>query len=123
MDRLPWTAIPIAAMKQVIAESPAKNRILILDCCFSGRAIETMTEMQSALASQIDVAGAYTLTSAPPNSTSLAPARSVYTAFTGELIRILKAGVPGEPELLTLGTVYRILRANLAARGLPLPQQ
>ena len=123
VDRLPWTAVPISALKRLIAASPAENRVLILDCCFSGRAIETMTEMQSALSSQTVISGAYTLTSAPPNSPSMAPARSQYTAFTGELIGVLRDGAPGEPELLTLGTVYKVLRANLAARGLPLPQQ
>ena len=123
MDRLSWTAIPVARVKQVLSESPATNRVFILDCCFSGRAIETMSEMQSRIAVQTEVSGTYTLTSAPPNSPSLAPAQSLFTAFTGELIQILQAGVPGEPELLTLGTVYKALRSNLGARGLPLPQQ
>ena len=59
VDRLPWTAVPISALKRLIAASPAENRVLILDCCFSGRAIETMTEMQSALSSQTVISGAY----------------------------------------------------------------
>jgi TPR repeat protein len=122
-NMLSWTAIPLSSIRQLMAESPARNRVLMLDCCFSGRAIGTMADMRSALAAQVDVAGAYTLTSAPPNSPSFAPAQADYTAFTGELIRILRFGAPAAPVLLTLGEIYRLLHGNLAARGLPLPQQ
>jgi TPR repeat protein len=122
-SRLTWTAIPISSIRSLIAESPAQNKVLMLDCCFSGRAIETMTDLQSILTAQVDVAGAYTLTSAPPNSPSFAPSQATYTAFTGELIQILQSGSPSAPNLLTLGEIYRLLHNSLARRGLPLPQQ
>ena len=76
--RLARTAIPVASIRQLMPESPARNKVLLLDCCFSGRAIETMADMQSALAAQTDVAGVHTLTSAPPNSPSFAPAQALY---------------------------------------------
>lgn len=122
-SRLSWTAIPISNIRALMADSPARNKVLMLDCCFSGRAIEAMTDLQSVLTAQVDVAGAYTLTSAPPNSPSFAPVQANYTAFTGELIEILQFGSPSAPNLLTLGEIYRLLHNSLARRGLPLPQQ
>jgi hypothetical protein len=65
-----------------VQDSPAANRVLILDCCFSGRAIEAMTEPNSIVAGQIDITGVYTLTSASANQPANAPAGEKYTVFT-----------------------------------------
>lgn len=123
IGRLAWTAIPVARIRRIMAESPARTRVLMLDCCFSGRAIETMSDLQSAVTAELKFDGAYTLTSAPANSPAFAPAGDRYTAFTGELIQLLEAGASDSPELLTLSDIYRLLHRRLAARGLPLPQQ
>jgi molecular chaperone DnaK len=121
--RLAFTAMPYSIMRRVLRESPAANRVLILDCCFSGRAIEAMTDPDSAVSGQIDIDGVYTLTSAPANQTANAPTGARHTAFTGELLRFLGDGLRDGPELLTLGQIYRHLLRALNARGLPKPQR
>jgi len=118
-----YTALPLAWARQAVADSPARNRIIILDCCFSGRAIEAMASSSALVLGQIEIAGAYTLTSAPANETALAPIGARHTAFTGELLSILRGGIDGGSEGLALGDIYLELKRATMARGLPAPQQ
>lgn len=75
-----------------------------------------MSGLDETILGQLGIAGTYTLTSAPANAVALAPAGATYTAFTGELLQLLRTGVPGGPELLTLNEIYRRLRTPEAFR-------
>jgi uncharacterized caspase-like protein len=92
--------------------------VLVLDCCFSGRAIEAMTDDQGVISGQLEVAGTYTLTSTTANAPSHAPAGDRYTAFTGALLRALD-----EVDPLTLNQIYVVVDRDLATRNLPRPQR
>jgi hypothetical protein len=122
-DELRVSALPFDIIRDVFGDSPATNRVLILDCCFSGRAIQDMSGPEGAILGQVDIEGTYTLTSAPANAVALAPVGADYTAFTGELITLLRTGVPNGPELLTFATVYRQLLHTMTLLGMPLPKQ
>ncbi|WP_326554429.1 caspase family protein [Micromonospora sp. NBC_01813] len=117
-----YTAVPIEWLRIALAESPAKNRILILDCCFSGHATSAMASVPSAVTAAIDISGTYTLTSSPANSTSIAPPGERFTAFTKELINILHDGIPGAGDLLSLRDIYIALVRSLHSRSMPRPQ-
>src|SRR5262249_34036984 len=121
-DELRVSALPFDLIRDVLGDSPAANRVLILDCCFSGRAIHDMSGPDEAILGQIGIEGTYTLTSAPANAVALAPVGADYTAFTGELITLLRSGIPEGPELLTFATVYRHLLHTMTLRRLPLPR-
>jgi len=45
------------------------------------------------------------------------------TSFTGELLELIRAGIPGKPARLTLGDIYPVLRAQLRAKSLPASSQ
>jgi len=108
----------------VLSSSPATNRVLILDCCYSGRVTEEyMSSADEVILSQLGIEGTYILTSAPATSIALAPVDATYTAFTGELLTLLRTGVPDGPELLTFATIYRRLLYTMTTCGLPRPQQ
>jgi hypothetical protein len=117
-----YTAAPMEWLRRALAESPARNRILILDCCFSGRAAEAQTTLQSAVAAATDITGTYTLTSAPANATSIAEPGAQFTVFTGELLQLLRDGIPHASRLLSLRDIYPALIRRLRARGMPEPQ-
>ncbi|MGH3927405.1 MAG: fasciclin domain-containing protein, partial [Pseudonocardiaceae bacterium] len=70
-----------------------------------------------------EVTGTYTLTATAGSLPAHAPSGQTYTAFTGELLGLLTAGIPQGPAELTLGVIYPHLRQRLTARGLPRPQQ
>ncbi|MFE4422026.1 hypothetical protein [Streptomyces sp. NPDC056817] len=75
------------------------------------------------LADQAEIDGSYLLAAAPDNGFALAPPGETHTAFTGELLRILQTGVPGQPRELDMDVIYQHLRRELAAKGRPLPQR
>ncbi|MEV0056171.1 EAL domain-containing protein [Saccharopolyspora shandongensis] len=118
-----WTALEFTLLRDMLLDTAAKNRVLILDCCFSGRAIEAMSDPLSVMSGQIEIAGTYTLTSAPANSTAHAPQGATYTAFTGELLDILRNGLPHGPQLLSFSAIYPQLVRALDSRGVPRPVQ
>ncbi|MGV9539845.1 caspase family protein [Nocardia beijingensis] len=121
---LRWTGLPFETIREAFAESRARNRVVILDCCYSGRAIgDRMSSSAPTLTGQLDVDGTFTLTSTPRNELAMAPPGAIHTAFTGELITLLTEGDPEGPELLTLGHIYQRLRWTMDQRGLPLPER
>ncbi|MFC6081547.1 caspase family protein [Sphaerisporangium aureirubrum] len=123
-DDLRITALDFEMLREIIRSSPAVNRVLILDCCYSGRAaVPAMAGEEGAVLGQIDISGTYTLTSSPANRPSTAPWDETYTTFTGALLTLLTEGLPQGPELLSLGHIYRALRHSLITAGHPTPSQ
>ncbi|GAB2935979.1 caspase, EACC1-associated type [Streptomyces mayteni] len=119
----PHTAVPYEWLRRAIIEhSRARRRIVVLDCCFSGRALGGMSEPPS-LRAVASVEDTYLLTSAAENVRALSVPGEKFTAFTGELVDVLTNGVPEGPELLSLDDVYRQVRDSLAAKGRPEPQR
>jgi hypothetical protein len=119
-----FTALEYDKLRNAVLDSPATTKIIILDCCFSGKALAgTMADPAALLISQADVNGTYVLTSAQDYGVSLALDGEDYTAFTGRLLGLLRQGIPGAAEYLTVDSLYWHLRAMMAAEGLPEPQR
>ncbi|XVV00636.1 caspase, EACC1-associated type [Actinosynnema sp. CA-248983] len=112
-------ALRYAELKDVVAHCPARSVLLVLDCCFAGRAAGLDPVRRSLADSARD--GVYQLASAGADEAAWAPAGSPHTAFSGELVRLLDEGVPGGPRLLTLDDVFEELSARLGDRGYPRP--
>lgn len=120
-----FDGMPFDRLRKALNASPARKKVLILDCCYSGRAAELMGTTKAMLQASIDdIQGAYVLASSGATEAAVAPEGARHTAFTGELVRILEHGVPGTAATLKLPEIYRelfvILRRN---PKLPEPQQ
>jgi hypothetical protein len=117
---LDGTAVPYASLRDVMQQTMARRKVLILDCCYSGLAVGAMAG-EVVHRQELAVRGTAVLTSCPRNRESLSPLGDRHTAFTGELINLLNRGshIPGEP--LTVQSAYRSLSATLVARQLPEP--
>jgi Caspase domain len=116
------SALAYDEIRRILLESGrvrAENRVVVLDCCFAGRAIP---EMAGQITDMLGIRGAYILT-ATTDKPAYAPAGQRNTAFTEELLGLLRGGVSGGPEWLTLDAVYGQLLRRLVARGLPEPKQ
>jgi len=105
------------------ASCPAKQKIAILDCCYSGRALNGSMAGTADLADQSMTEGMYVLTAAAESVVAWAPPGERHTAFTGELIRAFEQGLPGGDDTLQAEPLYHWLRQELAAKGRPIPQQ
>lgn len=117
-DNVAYTAVPLEVVKRELSRARARARVLVLDCCFSGRAVAAMSTPDSLVAGQLEVTGTFTLTSTTATAPSHAPPGATYTAFTGALLGALRA-----PGPLTLDEIYVYVDRDLAGRGLPRPQR
>jgi caspase domain-containing protein/tetratricopeptide repeat protein len=110
-------------LRSAVLDSPAATKVIILDCCFSGRAITEAQAGPAELLGQIEVDGSYVLTAAHRDQVALIVPGEAHTAFTGRLLRLLREGVEGGPELLTIEDLYRELRVRMKSEGLSVPQK
>ncbi|TQK52933.1 caspase domain-containing protein [Streptomyces sp. SLBN-118] len=116
------TGLPYRQLRDMILNGQAERHVVVLDCCFSGKALGTMTSSPD-LVEHAEIEGTYVLAAAPENRLALAPPGETHTAFTGELLDVLWTGIPGGPPLLELDVVYTHLRRALTAKGRPTPQK
>jgi Caspase domain/Pentapeptide repeats (9 copies) len=122
-DELAYSAWPYDELRGVVADSHATKKVVILDCCFSGRALADQAGDEERILGQVGIEGTYLLTATAANAVALAPPGERYTAFTGTLLGLLNEGIPGGPELLTFGQIYPRLQHALTSRQLPRPRQ
>jgi len=110
-----YSSLYFTELRELISRSRASTRVLILDCCYSGRAITTAmaSSREDAAFAQTEIAGTYTLTATSANVLARAPAGEPRTLFTGALLDLFERGVPGAGPELTLGVVYAELRRTL----------
>ncbi|RKZ77582.1 MAG: hypothetical protein DRR19_27710 [Candidatus Parabeggiatoa sp. nov. 1] len=92
----------------------AKQLIFILDCCYSGRAIDKLQEIGNR--------NFFILTATDAIKKAKAPVGATYTAFTGELISILSHGINNGKGTLALGELYEHLQKRLVDKKFPKPQ-
>ncbi|MGH3905177.1 MAG: caspase, EACC1-associated type [Pseudonocardiaceae bacterium] len=101
--------ISIGEIRDAFLNSRARTRMLILDCCFSGRALENMG---------LDKPTA-TLASVPSTSESEAPEGEEFTEFGGHLVWVLRHGIRSGPALLTLQDIAAEIHVATSERGSP----
>lgn len=101
----------------------AQYKVVILDTCFSGRALKGTMSGEASVADFAEVDGTFLMTSSAENKRSLAPDDKEFTLFTGELLKVLEEGDSGADDLLDMDTIYKSVYRTLLAGGGPLPQQ
>lgn len=113
------TGLEYRFVRSALIDSPARVKVVILDCCYSGRAIQALSSSENFG----DIRGAYVIAASdhaahvpPPAGQPLA-----CTSFTGELLELIRTGIPGAPDTLTLRVIYAHLRARLRSAQLPDP--
>ncbi|MCP2303949.1 Caspase domain-containing protein [Actinokineospora globicatena] len=115
-----YSSLPYDAVRGQVVRSGARVRVLIMDCCFSGRAVGPYMSAARDLVAELEINGTFVLTASPANQVAISGA--AYSEFTGELLAILRDGIPGTQRLLTVEAIYRRLRQVMLIRNLPEPQ-
>ncbi|MER8103381.1 hypothetical protein [Kitasatospora sp. NPDC094016] len=115
------TGLEYRWIRDALLHSPARMKSIILDCCYSGRAISHLSSEVSQLADLTDVSGTYTLTAA--DRVAHAGNADRCTGFTEQLVKILEDGIPGGPDVLTFADIFPHLKRSLFAANLPVPNQ
>ncbi|WP_306215581.1 YqgE/AlgH family protein [Actinoplanes sp. RD1] len=104
-------------LRERVAGSAARQRVVILDCCYAGRALERMTA-----STEVGIDRAAVLVATNRTATAYAPAAEDHTAFTGELLRTMRSGLADAPDPLDLTSLYQAVRVALVRQGRPEPQ-
>ncbi|MGW5753715.1 caspase, EACC1-associated type, partial [Nocardia rhamnosiphila] len=117
-DRIGWTTLPLEALCEELLDSPAAIRILILDCCFTCPAAESMITVSAMVAEQVEVEGIYTVVSCVTDHSSFAPAGCRNTVMTAALLATLAT----TPEL-SLDELFAGLDGSLTRRAHPHPRR
>ncbi|ONK12197.1 Mov34/MPN/PAD-1 family protein [Streptomyces sp. MP131-18] len=119
-DRVHATATPYEWVRRTLPRGP-ERRLVLLDCCFSGRALNSMAD-EDRITAITAAEGTAVLAAAHENRVAAAPPGETHTAFTGEIVELLSRGIPGGPELLDVETLFNSMRRGLRAKGRPAPQ-
>lgn len=114
------TAIPYVNIASQLAESRALAIIVILDCCFSGRALPRDDPSGRTPGIPAGPRGGLVLTSAAREEHAIVRKNNTYTAFTGQFLKLLNEGDPDSPPKLTLRAACDYLDKALDGR-LPRP--
>ncbi|MBH0776469.1 caspase, EACC1-associated type [Nocardia bovistercoris] len=116
-------ALAYSTVREALTECPARSIIVVLDCCFSGRAHGSFGTAVADAFELSYVRGSFLLSSASATEQALAPPGEPFTAFSGELIRFLDHGERSVGRFLTADDAYRHLARALPSRGLPAPHR
>jgi hypothetical protein len=127
-ERRATTSLTFDAVRQALAASPARVKVVILDCCFAGRAVHELNTLATPGVDMTALAGstgAYVLAATDAGGTawfeSAEESRTPHTYFTKFLADLVEGGIPGESTGLTMAPIYRQLREDLPAAGKPAP--
>lgn len=113
------SAVRYDSLRNRVSEGPGR-RIVILDCCMSGRALRDV--QSSNILDTTDIDGSVVLAACGENAIAKAPGGEEHTAFTGALLTVLSTGLPGFGEYLQVSDVFNAIRQTLLAAGMPEPQ-
>ncbi|MDG6108259.1 caspase family protein [Dactylosporangium aurantiacum] len=114
-----WRSVPYRYLAELLGGCEAATKIVILDCCYSGWALK----LPIAVPGGLGVEGTYVITSSSWTRRSLAPEGMRNTAFTGQLLELMRDGLEGAGDLLPMRTLFNHVRKRLADAGYPAPQQ
>ncbi|MFD8050143.1 caspase domain-containing protein [Streptomyces chartreusis] len=118
------TGLEYDKVRSALLDSPAQVKLVILDCCYSGRIIQGLAGAgESQLVDSTDIRGVYTLTAADQVAHVPSHGESAGTSFTQALCDVVRSGIPGAPPALALTDIYPKLKSTLKAHGFPEPNQ
>ncbi|MFI2346670.1 caspase family protein [Streptomyces sp. NPDC019443] len=120
----PYTATLYDDIRDILLASPAARRIVILDCCYAARALGAMADSTESIAEDALIEGTYLIAATGETQIAKADGENGFTAFTAELIHLLRNGVQDSSQaLLDLDTTFNQLVRSLRAKSLPVPQR
>ncbi|MFE6828510.1 caspase domain-containing protein [Streptomyces sp. NPDC057690] len=119
-----YRAVPYEDLRlQLVDTCTATSKVVILDCCYSGRALVGHMGTALDMANHAMVEGTYLMTASAETKLAWAPEGETYTAFTGELLKALEFGIPGASDPLEMDALFWHVRRELEAKSRPVPQQ
>ncbi|SHI00498.1 caspase family protein [Streptomyces sp. 3214.6] len=121
--RRQYGAVAFGDLRAEVLDSTAVNKVVILDCCYSGAALEGFMGRTDGIADETIIEGTYVMTASAATQAAMAPPDAPLTAFTGELVKAITDGIAESPDPLDMTSLYKYVHGQLKSQGMPLPQQ
>lgn len=121
--RKQYASMAFDDLRAEVLDSTAVNKVVILDCCYSGAALEGFMGSTDEVADETIIEGTYVMTASAATQAAMAPLDAPLTAFTGELVKAIANGIPEVPDPLDMTSLYKYVHGRLRSQGMPLPQQ
>lgn len=115
--------VPWHELAELIQHANCDRRVVWLDCCYARLALSGKQALPD-LHGIASVEGIYVLAAAQEHEAANASGGAECTAFTGELVSVLRKGIaPGPPdqEFLTLEAIHKQAHSALTKKRLPQP--
>jgi hypothetical protein len=108
-------------VREQIGECALTSRFVVLDSCYSGSALDWLSDFSNDGRTAID--GTFVMTSSGANEPSKAPRDSRHTTFTGAILSVLNSGISGRepPEIITTKALFSHVERLCRAKGWPIP--
>ncbi|MEU4820271.1 caspase family protein [Actinomadura sp. NPDC023710] len=113
---LPFTHLSWEDIRDQLSQARARRSLVIVDACYSGRALDTMGPLDPAF----DAPVSYQLTSTGPQHASFDGPEG--SEFTSALIDLLTKGDPHAGDLLTIEEIHRSLYNRARREQFPEPR-
>lgn len=99
-DTSKYSGLLWSDFKEIVESSRAKNKIIILDCCFAGAATLGASEPQP------DIDGTFIIGAVPATEKAVATDPNGYTLFSGNFIRLLEKGFSCNSITVSVDAIY-----------------
>ncbi|MEV6551850.1 ATP-binding protein [Streptomyces sp. NPDC051597] len=118
-----WRSLPYAHIRDEVRSAHRRHGLkcaMVLDCCFSGAAVEGgMSAPETLLRQAADIDGVCVLTSSAATEVAYSLVDEELSAFTGAMLTLLRTGVPDAGPVLDFGTLHARLHQTLSTREHP----
>ncbi|MFD9868650.1 AAA family ATPase [Streptomyces niveus] len=122
-DHQMWRSVPYVHIRDEVRAAHRRKGLkcaIVLDCCFSGAAVEGGMGRPEALLQRVsDIDGVCVLTSSAATELAFSPPDEELSVFTGALLGLLRSGLPEAGPVLDFGTLHACLQQELGARDQP----
>lgn len=123
------TGISASSIREIISDSRADRKVVILDCCFSGAFTDKMASAEQSVRLQIKefaekIKGSFIMTSSAQTKTSKFDSKNPNrpTYFTEALIQTLREGIDNNKNFLTTSDIYEHVKYLYSQSEIDLPK-
>jgi caspase domain-containing protein len=120
-DHLRETSLPFSYIYDYVREARAQVKLIILDCCYAGLALDQLP-FGPAASPDGTPAGTFLVASTAQSDPSFAPAGRTHTVFTGHLLDVLDGGLDNSSSTLGLSEVFYEVARRCRGEGVQEPQ-
>jgi hypothetical protein len=110
-------------VKSYVLKSSARRKLVILDCCFSGRATNILGVTEEAVRRSLEAKGTVVLASSPRNEPSRVDPEARRTVFTDALLSTIEQGIDTGRNVVSIDELFANAKQVCRSIDAPAPER